>query len=612
MPVREKERRLTIGQRADIIQSLLQGEKHAVLGRKYQVRRQAISAIWKKREAILSIQGKVDPLKKRIQDGKFPVLESRLLQLLSALRRRKFNITTAVIEHCATAIAAELGLSEVFRCSETWIKGFRDRNQLQTIRSCHGSANSVDAASVRMKILGIAEKLSSYSQDQIFNVDESALFFRCLPKRTIIVPGIDGDGINPGIRYSSDKSRVSIVLCVNASGTTKVPMLVIGKAKRPRCLKKFKFPSNVTYASQSQAWLDGHQFQLWFRKVFKPSVVQYEKVALVLDNASQHFAVSGDEQVSLFFLPPNSTSLVQPLDLGIIALLKRTYRKELLLQYVDDIDFADELFQFGKTLPPGEAGIDNFHPPNIADAIRLLSRCWNALPALSVQRCFSASGLILNCSTGDSEPSLENDIEREMSRLLSGIQLGENRLQYSEREAVFESLNIGPPSLVISAVQQWLSLEDNKVTSNDKTLEEEVSDFIGTVSFSETSSSSTEPESSDDDGEVIEQPSAISEVEVAEACKAFVCSAGRVVQVVRDKMKNINAAPNHVDPTHSESCARAREKLEGIVSALQGAVTTALQLRKILVSSLKEASKSTPKRQTRIDSYFATESRDKK
>jgi hypothetical protein len=50
-----------------------------------------------------------------------------------------------------------------------------------------------------------------YNEDDIYNMDETGLFWRMPPSRSL-------SSINrPGIR--KDKSRISIICCVNASGT---------------------------------------------------------------------------------------------------------------------------------------------------------------------------------------------------------------------------------------------------------------------------------------------------------------------------------------------------------------------------------------------------------
>jgi len=65
-------------------------------------------------------------------------------------------------------------------------------------------------------------------------------------------------------------------------------------------------------------------------------------IILLLDNASVHKIIPGNEPINITvkFLPPNSTSILQPADAGIIRSFKAQYRKPFVqhqLQLFDDI-----------------------------------------------------------------------------------------------------------------------------------------------------------------------------------------------------------------------------------------------------------------------------------
>ena len=105
----------------------------------------------------------------------------------------------------------------------------------------------------------------------------------------------------------------------------------------------------VTYRSQKNAWVDTTIFSSWFHDTFVPGVQSKlqsmgiePKALLILDNCSAHpdeeLLVSADGLVTAKFLPPNVTSLIQPMDQGVLESLKRRYRKSLLR----DILLSDE------------------------------------------------------------------------------------------------------------------------------------------------------------------------------------------------------------------------------------------------------------------------------
>ena len=65
----------------------------------------------------------------------------------------------------------------------------------------------------------------------IFNYDETGLYIRMLPGYTLNSVHNWPDGTKKA------KDRVKINACANASGTIKLPLLLIGKAKNPRCFR---------------------------------------------------------------------------------------------------------------------------------------------------------------------------------------------------------------------------------------------------------------------------------------------------------------------------------------------------------------------------------------
>jgi len=77
--------------------------------------------------------------------------------------------------------------------------------------------------------------------------------------------------------------------------------------------------------------MDGSVYKSWFETVFLPAVRSRTRlpVALISDKFGAHVELECD-QVRFIPLPPNCTSLYQPLDLGIIACLKRRYKRLIL------------------------------------------------------------------------------------------------------------------------------------------------------------------------------------------------------------------------------------------------------------------------------------------
>ncbi|XP_063593052.1 tigger transposable element-derived protein 4-like [Penaeus indicus] len=105
----------------------------------------------------------------------------------------------------------------------------------------------------------------------------------------------------------------------------KLPMFAIGKSNSPRCFKNIKhLPTQ--YTSQKKSWMSGDIFEEWDRK-FR---VDGRKIAHIINNCPAHPTLSNLTNVQLVFLPPNTTSMLQPMDQGVIRSLKAFYRGEVV------------------------------------------------------------------------------------------------------------------------------------------------------------------------------------------------------------------------------------------------------------------------------------------
>ena len=130
-----------------------------------------------------------------------------------------------------------------------------------------GTASSVDAAtsaSYLEKFKRAIEDSGVASLDQIYNADETGLLYRQRPSLAYLPRNMRNA---KGHSSMKSKERITLMLCVSASGTNKVPVFVIGKYASPRC---FKAPTsarrhgNSVYVGQANAWMDGATCKKWF------------------------------------------------------------------------------------------------------------------------------------------------------------------------------------------------------------------------------------------------------------------------------------------------------------------------------------------------------------
>jgi len=208
----------------------------------------------------------------------------------------------------------------------------------------HGKGAEVDKNDP--ELLSTLEELYSiiaqYDPENVYNMVETGLFFRLLPRYSILMLNED---ISSTRGKKKAKDRVSLIVCVNASRTHKIPCIMIGKPKEPTCIKDRHWP--VPYFNQAKAWMDVETCWKWFNEIFVPEVKRRigHPVLLLMDNASGHFDAFERDNICVVFFPPNCTSWKQPCDMGIIATLKKRYKYLDLKDILDFYELDEQLKQ---------------------------------------------------------------------------------------------------------------------------------------------------------------------------------------------------------------------------------------------------------------------------
>ena len=167
-----------------------------------------------------------------------------------------------------------------------------------------GSANREEAETFKQTFQDIVEE-GGYLPDQIFNADETGLFWKKMPDRTFISAN---ERRIPGRKMMKD--RLTLLFCANASGGCPVKPMLVYKSETPRAflfsrvnpdtgrketLRTNKDSLPVFWKSNRKAWVTRVLFEEWLNKVFAKEVKEYLlkrklelKALLVLDNAPGH------------------------------------------------------------------------------------------------------------------------------------------------------------------------------------------------------------------------------------------------------------------------------------------------------------------------------------
>ena len=385
------------------------------LAEKFSCGRTQVSTILKNKETILQLyesnMSSTSLLaRKRCRQSDFAPVNETLYKWYSLATSR--NIYPAGPQLCEKAkqIADQLSIQE-FKASNGWLEKWKARYNIKQMR-ISGESGDVSGQTIESWKERLPEILRGYSARNIWNIDETGCFWRAMPETGFGKKGSQCHGDKKA------KQRFTVALMVNAAGE-KQPPIVIWKSEKPRCFKGIKIDQlPVQYYSQSKAWMTGDILDAVLSKLNRKLSSRGRSIALLMDNAGCHPEELKDKysNIKIVFLPPNTTSKLQPLDLGIIQNFKVHYRKLLLsfvLSKIDDTTYTAS--QIAKTV-------------NVLKAIRWVAEAWECVKTETVIKCFKSSGISVDSSESvigrmceDEDPFAEIDNSEEITTLVTQI-----------------------------------------------------------------------------------------------------------------------------------------------------------------------------------------------
>lgn len=369
LAVKRKHKTLSLVDKNEILNRLERGETIVSLSKTYGVGRATIHDIRKNSEKIKTFCGKNENLKslrKTMKTGEFPQVEDSLYLWFLQERKRHTPISGEILKEKARFFYRKIMENDDFHASEGWLDKFKRRFGIRLL-SMTGEKLSCDIDSVEPFMQEFKQVIDEMglTPDQVYNADESGLFWRLLPHKTFVHRA---EASAPGRKLAKD--RVTFMPCSNASGTHKVKMLVIGKAMNPRAFKNVNLP--VDYKAQNKGWMTKSVFIEWFEQLFIPSVKSFlkkqnlpQKALLILDNCPGHPYVEDLNKsfIRVMFLPPNVTPILQPMDQNVIQAIKMQYKRSLLYTVLSKEDSV----------------IKSLKEVNLKDVVFSLANAWENL-----------------------------------------------------------------------------------------------------------------------------------------------------------------------------------------------------------------------------------------
>lgn len=337
---------LTLGEKIKIIDEVKSGEKRKKdIAEEYGIPASTLSTILKQEDILRKRMVAGNLNHKRVRKSEFPEVEECLLKWFKQCRDQNISVGGPILKEKADAFAKSLGRDN-FRASNGWLEKFKQRNDIVFRKVC-GESASVDDNVCKDWKEELKTFLKDYEPKNIFNADETALYYQCLPDKTLTFKNEKCHG------GKNSKVRATLLLASNMIGTEKLKPFMIGKYKKPRCFTGVKsFPFD--YDANPKAWMNSKVFAQWLLKLDKQMKKEKRKIILFIDKCTaQNF--------------------------------KTLYRKEVVRHIVSNIEDEKVIV-----------------PINILQAMRMANKSWENVKQETIANCFKACGFVKE----DTEPEI--------------------------------------------------------------------------------------------------------------------------------------------------------------------------------------------------------------
>ena len=200
-------------------------------------------------------------------------------------------------------------------------------------------AEAGDTGIIRMWLDKVEEMLSSAGLDpsdpataaRLWNCDETAFCTSVSATKLVVRKStkmVHEVGGGSGREYTT-------VHCAGSGSGERLPPFILYKGKNlyQRWMEGGP-PAAAVHGISESGWMDGANFLSWFTKLFLPAVpylTETAPVLLFLDGHHSHISLelirrARGNNILLLCLPPNTTHLLQPPDVGVFAPMKSAWR----------------------------------------------------------------------------------------------------------------------------------------------------------------------------------------------------------------------------------------------------------------------------------------------
>lgn len=363
--------------------------------------------------------------------------EEKLCEWIIYLGQRGFPVTKTKLLESVQALVTELGRETPFvnnKPGRHWLEAFLRRHPhlskriAQTLTSTRASVTEVALRNWFKEVEEHLTKLNLVLIDpsRVFNCDESG--FRLCPELGHVIVKKGAKSVYTVVS-GDEKECLTVLFMVNAAGSMVPPMVLHAYKRVPYNVTK-KIPKDWSMGISDKGWMTAETFYEYISNIFYPWLLKNNiqfPVVLYVDGHSSHVTrplvnFCQTVQIELVALYPNSTHIIQPLDVSVFHPMKNVWRQKVRNWRLEN---QGERLRKEDFAPLLKTAIDSLH--NLGNTIKNGFRTCGLLP-------FSPDAVNFNILNKNKEP----DVEQMAALDSSTSEQHEYSVLYEQHLALFE------------------------------------------------------------------------------------------------------------------------------------------------------------------------------
>ncbi|KAJ4154502.1 hypothetical protein NW754_16771 [Fusarium falciforme] len=289
--------------------------------------------LWRRHNGIQS-QRDTTPKSRKLSD----LEEQMIVQFILDLDSRGFPPRLRGVEEMANRLLADRNAPPV---GKRWASNFVKRHdELKTRffrRYDYQRAKCEDPAEIRKWFKLVENTIAKYGIDlaDIYNFDEVG-FMMGVIANGMVVTGTERRE-RPKLVQPGSREWITVIQAINAEGWAIPPFIIgAGQYHLANWYRDSNLPDDWAIATSPNGWTDNELGLEWLKHFDRytktRSVGRYR--LLILDGHESHHSLEFEKycqanKIVTLFMPPHSSHLLQPLDVGYFSLLKRAYGREI-------------------------------------------------------------------------------------------------------------------------------------------------------------------------------------------------------------------------------------------------------------------------------------------